>query len=1410
VATITGTNGNDDLIGTDEADTFHPLAGSDTVDGLDGSDTLVLDYSDYGLLDPFAGAAVPDMHLSQVLSSGGSFVGDIRVAYGSDSVSFQSIEHLRLVLTRFNDLFILDGSAIAQGATISIDAGGGSHDRLEAALFDLDSVYLSVTPGGTTASFGTLANFEEFRLNLTFGADNVTTGNGMDTLDGNEGDDSLNGGGGIDHVEGGGGDDTLHGGADNDHVNGGGGNDQLYGDDGSDWIVAGTGLDAVDGGTGADTLVLQWGDWTRTVYTQALVLGANGYSGGYADDNPGGPAQRSVSFTAVEQFEIATGSGNDLITTGNGNDVVSSGAGNDKVDVGAGVDRANGGSGQDVISADLSAATSGVFYNLVTGSFTSPFLNSFTNFEGFGRFRTGLGNDELVTTSLDIDETIETGAGNDKVTVRNGSDVVAGGDGIDTLVVDYSAAADSVVTAYLQTVPWGTLETGYNGRILVMGGGAQVDYSGIERFEITATGPGGANIETGRGNDRIVTGGAFDWIAPGGGDDYVDAGGGAHDLVSYRQSYPEREAGTVGVIVNLSAVAYVIHAGHALAGGTVASNEAIDNWGGRDTLVSVEGASGGGQDDVLLGNDLHNNFYGEGGNDRIVGGAGSDYISAGEGIDLVDYSAETGTLAVFVNLDSSTVYMGLAPERARDSFGNLDILLDVEQVTGTALNDFVQGNGSANRISLGAGGDEALGLAGDDLLIGAEGNDRLEGGSGNDRLEGGEGNDLLLGDSGDDSIEGGGGDDEIYAMEGNDVLLGGAGTDVIGGGDGDDDIQGGDGGDSLFGEAGVDSIAGGAGNDFIEGGEADDVLTGGAGNDILRGGAGIDSLDGGDNDGIFFDGYGDRVSFHELSATQGVLADLRTGIISNDGFGNVETMTGIESLGAGTAFADTFHGSDSINFLYGSRGDSLHGHGADDLLALKAAAALVDGGAGVDQLQLYVLSNVLLPDSNGDGLAEYAPEMASGWTVHLAAGTLRDGYGNVGTVVAIEDLVGSHLRDELRGSAVANRIDGGAGNDLLLVQDGGDDTALGGEGNDILYFGAALSAGDVADGGAGRDALVLQGNVTAVLSETNLAGIESISIQSGATTRFGDTANNLYDYDLTTADGNVAAGVQLIVNAQSLRAGEDFTFDGSAESDGRFLVYGGHGVDDLTGGDGADAFFFEGQRWGADDKVNGGDGRDALVISGGSGMTHIEFAADALTGIESISLNNRFATDPTQKPSYELVLNNGNVAAGATLIVNGSSIPGGQQVIIDGRGVHGGNLILFAGGGHDVLTGGDGADLIVGGGGADSLTGGAGADTFRYDAASDSIGLADLIGDFQSGLDRIDLSRIDADTIAGGNQAFSWIGSNAFSGSAGELRTYEADGYRLVEGDTDGNGLADFVIGFQIGTPPLVQGDFLL
>src|SRR6185312_2567361 len=137
--TITGTNGNDNLTGTDDSDTINPLLGRDTVDGLGGSDTLIVDYSSASI-DPFAGASEANTP-STISSNGGSFSGAIRTVDNGNFVTFSSIEHLQVKLDFWQNTFILDGGALAQGATISLDGGAGT-DTLDANLAALASVDL--------------------------------------------------------------------------------------------------------------------------------------------------------------------------------------------------------------------------------------------------------------------------------------------------------------------------------------------------------------------------------------------------------------------------------------------------------------------------------------------------------------------------------------------------------------------------------------------------------------------------------------------------------------------------------------------------------------------------------------------------------------------------------------------------------------------------------------------------------------------------------------------------------------------------------------------------------------------------------------------------------------------------------------------------------------------------------------------------------------------------------------------------------------------------------------------------------------------------------------------------------------------------------------------------------------------
>ncbi len=87
-------------------------------------------------------------------------------------------------------------------------------------------------------------------------------------------------------------------------------------------------------------------------------------------------------------------------------------------------------------------------------------------------------------------------------------------------------------------------------------------------------------------------------------------------------------------------------------------------------------------------------------------------------------------------------------------------------------------------------------------------------------------------------------------------------------------------------------------------------------------------------------------------------------------------------------------------------------------------------------------------------------------------------------------------------------------------------------------------------------------------------------------------------------------------------------------------------------------------------------------------------------------------------------------------------------------------------------------------------------------------GFNETIGEFQTGTDKIYLGRIDANSQVAGDQAFAFIGAAAFSGAAGELRVFEAGGFQRIEGDTDGDQIADLVIVVN-ATAPLGQGDFL-
>ncbi|MGK9233812.1 M10 family metallopeptidase C-terminal domain-containing protein [Inquilinus limosus] len=139
----------------------------------------------------------------------------------------------------------------------------------------------------------------------------------------------------------------------------------------------------------------------------------------------------------------------------------------------------------------------------------------------------------------------------------------------------------------------------------------------------------------------------------------------------------------------------------------------------------------------------------------------------------------------------------------------------------------------------------------------------------------------------------------------------------------------------------------------------------------------------------------------------------------------------------------------------------------------------------------------------------------------------------------------------------------------------------------------------------------------------------------------------------------------------------------------------------------------------------------------------------------------------------------------------------------------GGHDLLSGRGGADTLTGDDGNDILVGGKGADVLDSGRGVDVIRFDRLVDSLpGQEDTVVKF-SIRDTIDLSRIDADLMTAGNQAFVFVGIAAFSGAAGELRYQVVGNDLLLSANADGDRMADFAVKLP-GLAELAEDDFIL
>ncbi|MEO3999703.1 calcium-binding protein [Mesorhizobium sp. CAU 1732] len=408
-----------------------------------------------------------------------------------------------------------------------------------------------------------------------------------------------------------------------------------------------------------------------------------------------------------------------------------------------------------------------------------------------------------------------------------------------------------------------------------------------------------------------------------------------------------------------------------------------------------------------------------------------------------------------------------------------------------------------------------------------------------------------------------------------------------------------------------------------------------------------------------------------------------------------------------------------------------------------------------------------------------AVEITNNGRIDIISGTAYvDHYGgrdviiNNGIMRGTIELGGGNDTYQGQNGSLAGRVNGGAGNDTMTggaqaeYFDGGDgdDTLRGNGGNDRLFGGAG---NDILDGGAGDD--VMEGGTGNDIYYVAAAGDQTTEHEGGGI----DTVRSYINWTL----GANLERLELLGSAANGTGNAlDNTIVGNALAN---ILNGAAGNDYMVGGAG-----------------------DDIYVVASAGDQTIEAANGGTDTVRSY-INWTLAAHVER---LELL---GSAANGTGNALNNTLVGNSLANVMNGLD---GNDYIITGAGNDTLNGGNGNDTLVGGAGADRMSGGAGSDTFLYMAISDSgVGAAnrDTILDFVRGQDRIDLSALDANTAAAGNQAFSFIGSAAFSGVAGQLRYSSSGNTTFVDADINGDRVSDFQIAVN-GTNFMTGSDFIL